>query len=161
MELQSHQQHYFKSHHLDKQMSVPFASNHTNNIFFKSHHLDKFCFKSHEQHFFKSHPLDKQNTIIHLMDVQHWYSVVLSDVGLYGLQMIGRSAFYNCSFLGSIIISSSVISIRCHAFSGCTIIPPSVASTADDACYGCAGIFLVQFKLREGIDSVKHVLSLL
>lgn len=60
-----------------------------------------------------------------------------------GLTEIGRSAFYFCMDLTSIVIPNNVMNIACDAFSGCvnltTInIPNSVATIEDRAFYGCA-----------------------
>ncbi|MCC8098348.1 MAG: leucine-rich repeat domain-containing protein [Eubacterium sp.] len=91
---------------------------------------------------------------------QPWYSCresikkVIAEEGITG---IGDYAFYGCTGLTEIALSSTVVSIGSGAFYNCsslenTVFPNSLTSIGMNAFYGCSS--LTEIVLPENIDTV-------
>ena len=74
-------------------------------------------------------------------------SSIEADGVTYSVTSIGRSAFYGCSSLTSIVIPDSVTSIGEYAFYNCTsltsiVIPDSVTTIGNYAFYNCSSLMI-------------------
>ena len=83
------------------------------------------------------------------------------NIVLKGIDEIGNYAFYNCNFIKTITIPSSVTSIGSYAFDGCSslisiTIPSNITSIGGYAFSGCTQLQIVNIEPNSKLKSIGY-----